>query len=225
MATFKLNIARIQGSPQPAEVGELLAEYGLPEGDEFGVLNHTVSDVAVFGTVIRRTQTAVQKLDPETQEVLSQAVERVQLLPFGLRPGSETLEVYQGAKSAIEQMGVFLGSCLALPTVVEPLTLDIPAAIDYLLANTQRFQLKSVRVNEYAHNSFMLGPYTPKFLDSEHGREFMEQYAEFVTSASVRFQGPTGRVNVTLKPLACLSFSCNEDDQPQVQSLLRKLVN
>ncbi|MFW6062169.1 MAG: hypothetical protein ACOC93_05110, partial [Planctomycetota bacterium] len=68
------------------------------------------------------------------------------------------------------------------------------------------------------------GPYAPKFLDSEHGKEFIEQYLDFLDSASVRFQGPSGRVNVTLKNLACFSYSCQEDDQPWVQSILRKLI-
>ncbi len=224
MASFKLNIANIQGCPPAEELVSLMHEYGLPEGDEFGVLTATASGGSAFGTILRRTKQAVQKLDPESNEVVSDAVEKVTLYPFGVRPETNRLEVYAGSKAAIEQVGVFFGSCLALPTVVETLELDVQAAIQWLSENTQRFQLKSIRVNEYAHNSYMLGPYSPKFLDTAHGQEFMEQYGEFIATASARFQGPTGRVNVTLRPLAVMNFSCNEDDQHEVQSILRKLV-
>ena len=70
----------------------------------------------------------------------------------------------------------------------------------------------------------MTGAYAPKFMDSQHGQEFMEEYAEQMVSASVKFAAPTGRATVTLTPKACFGFSCNEDDQPAVQSILRKLV-
>jgi hypothetical protein len=224
MASFKLNIANAQGCPPADELAALMTEYGLPEGDEFGVLSATSSSDNAYGTVIRRTKQAVQKLDDETGEVTTTAVEKVQLLPIGVRPSTDRLEIYAGSKSGIEQIGAFLGSCLALPVVVEPIEIDVLSAINWLSQNTKRFQLKSVRINEYAHNSYMMGPYTPKFLDTAHGQEFLEEYGEFATAANVRFQGPTGRVSATLRPVACLNFSCNEDDQHEVQSILRKLV-
>lgn len=40
--------------------------------------------------------------------------------------------------------------------------------------------------------------------------------AQFVESATVRFQGPSGK--------ATFAYSCNEDDQPQVQLILRGLL-
>jgi hypothetical protein len=224
MASFKLNIASIQGCPDPSEVDQALAEFGLPDTEEFGVLHHNATPDAVFATIIRKSQTAVPKLDAENREVTAAPVERVTVYPFAVQPRTERLEIYAGSASGIEQIGVFLASGLALPVVVEPLELDIPAAITYLLENTKRFQLKSVRVSEYAHNAYMSGPYAPKFLDTEHGREFLEQYADFVAGAQVRFQMPAGRANATLTPKACFSYSCNEDTQAEVQSILRKLL-
>ena len=93
-----------------------------------------------------------------------------------------------------------------------------------LSKETQRFQLRAARISEYAHNSFMSGPYAPKFLDTQHGLDFMEGYADYITSASVRFAGQNGRINVTLSPKACFSYSCHEDDQTVAQTLLRKLA-
>jgi len=211
MATFKLNIARIRGCPPPAEVAEALDEFGLPETEEFGVLNHSAAGEAVWATIIRKTTQAVQTLDEAARDVTSAVVEKVTVYPFAVKPSTEVLEVYAGSAAAIEQ-------------VVDAIELDIPSAIEKLARNTEKFQLRSIRVSEYAHNSFMSGPYAPKFLDSQHGVDFLDEYAEFVAAASVRFAGPTGRINVKLSPKACFSYSCNEDDQPTVQSILRKLV-
>jgi len=223
MASFKLNLATIRGCPPAKELAEAIAAYGLPENDEFGVLNHSATDEAVFATVVRKSHQTVQRLNNETGEVTAEAVEKVNVYPIGVRPKSEVLEIYAGPVGGIEQMGIFFGSCLALPTVTEAIALDIPGAVARLAKNTERFQLRSIRVSEYAHNSFMAGPYAPKFLDSQHGVDFLDEYVDFVTAASVRFQGPSGRVNVTLSTKACFGFSCNDDDQPAVQSILRKL--
>ncbi|HUT01908.1 MAG TPA: hypothetical protein VM031_05605 [Phycisphaerae bacterium] len=224
MATYKLNIARIRGCPPPPALAEALEAFALPEDEEFGVLNHSATDRVVFGTVVRRIQQAVQRLDVEAREVTAAPVERVQVYPFGIRPRAETLEVYAGSASALEQMGLFLSGCLHLPTSVEAIELDIAPALRKLLESAERFQLRSLRVSDYAHNSYMAGPYAPKFLDTEHGMAFLEEYEEFVTAASVRFAAPTGRANARLTPKACFTYSCHEEDRPTVQSILRGLV-
>ncbi|MFB3891475.1 MAG: hypothetical protein ACE15C_05565 [Phycisphaerae bacterium] len=224
MASFKLNIARIQGCPPAAKLAAALEKYGLPEGDEFGVLSHSATSESAFATIIRRTQQTVQKLDDKSREVTSERVEKVTLYPFGVRPSSEVLEVYAGAAPAVEQVGIFFSSCLGLPTVVEMIELDIAAAISKLMKSTRKFILRSIRISDYAHNSYMSGPYAPKFLDSVHGLEFLEQYAEQVTSAAVKFATQTGRATATLTPKACFGYACKEEDQPEVQSVLRKLI-
>ena len=224
MASYKLNVARIRGCAAPAELAEALAQYGLPEDDEFGVLNHSAAGENVFGTIVRRTQQSVQQLDPETKEVASAPVDRVQVYAFAVRPAAETLELYSGSKAAFEQMGFFFGSCLAMPAVVDAIEVDVPDALEKLQGLTEKFQLKSLRVGDFAYNSYMAGPYTPKFLDSEHGKDFLEANADSVTAANVRFAGPMGRVNAKITPNACFGFSCHEDDRPVVMSILRKLV-
>ena len=224
MASFKLNLARIQGCVPPAALAKLLEKFGLPDSEEFGILSFSATSESVFGTIVRKTNQALQKLDSQSKEVTSQAVEKVTLYPFGVSPASERLEIYAGSAMAIEQVGAFFSSCLALPTVTEHVELDIPSAIGKLMKTTQKFQLRGLRISDYSHNSYMTGPYAPKFLDGQHGQEFLEEYAEQVVSAGVKFAAPTGRANVTLTPKACFSFSCNEDDQPAVQSILRKLI-
>ncbi len=216
MASFKLNIARIRGCPAPQEVLGAMEEFGLPDDDEYGVLNCSATEQTVFATIVRRTQTTVQRLDPDTRQVNAECVDKVTLYPFAINPKREALEAYAGSATAFEQIGAFLSGCLALPSVVDAIELDIASAIDKLTRTAERLQLRSIRVSEYAHNSFMSGPYAPKFLDTEHGTDFLGEYAEFVTAARVRFQAPSSRATVNLSPKACFTYSCNEDDQHAV---------
>ncbi len=224
MATYKLNIATVRGCPPPEDVAAALEAFGLPEDDEFGVLEHSATAQGAFGTVVRKVQQSVQRLDAEARAVTAAAIEKVQVYPFGIYPRSGVLEVYAGSATSIEQIGAFLSGGLGLGTLVEALEIDLASALEKLADQTERFQLRSVRVAEYAHNSYMSGPYAPKFLDSEHGREFLEEYGEFVTAAAARFKTPNGRATVRLSPKACFGYSCPEDDRQVVRSILRKLL-
>lgn len=224
MASFKLNIAQVRGCPPARKLGSALEAFGLPDDQEFGVLNWSANDVIASATLIRKTQTAVPRLDSEAKEITTSPVERVNVYPVAFRPQQESVEIYAGSASVIEQVATFLSGCLGLATVVEPIELDLVAALDKLAAATQRFQLRNVRVSDYSHNAYMTGPYSPKFLDSEHGKEFLEEYGPAATSASAKFRGPTGPVTVSLCGLACFGFSCKDDDQPAVQAILRTLI-
>jgi hypothetical protein len=224
MASYRLNFARIQGCPKPAELGKLMEDFGLPESEEYGIINHSVADAACFGTLVRRTVVTFQKIEPPSAEITSGQIEKVTVYPFAVIPGKELLEIYAGSATGIKEIGAFFSSCLELATVVEPIEVDVPSAIEKLAKETKKFQLRSVRASDFAHNSFMIGPYTPKFADFQHGKDFLEQYAEATKSASVRFQGPTGKVTVSITPNACFAYSCNDDDPPTVKAILRSLV-
>ena len=54
---------------------------------------------------------------------------------------------------------------------INKLSGDIWSAIEKLLMQTEKFQLRAGRVTDYTHNSFMNGTYAPKFLDTEHGKD------------------------------------------------------
>ncbi len=225
MSSFKLNLAMIDGCPDTKTLAEAIEGYGLPEDDEFGVLHCSAGEQALYATIVRKANQNIQKLDPETSEVLTTAVEKVNVLPIGIFPQRGVLEVYEGSASGVDQIAAFLASGLALSTVVTMIEIDIPAVIERLRGETQKFQLRSIRVSDYAHDSYMCGPYTPKFLDSEHGMDFLKEYVEYVTSASVSFRGQHGRVTVSLAPKACFRYSLsNEEDKPLVQALLRKMI-
>lgn len=225
MASFKLNIAELDNCPDAAELAKVIENYGTPEDEEFGVLACTASSEAVHARILRKSNQAIQKFDPESGEIATTAVEKATVFNIAVFPARGMLEVYDGSAGGIDQIANFFASSLALPTIVTQIPCDIPAAIEKLKANVARFQLRSVRISEYAHNSYMLGPYSPKFFESEQGSEFLKEYIDYVTQANISFQGPHGRVTVTLTPKACFSYSiANEDDKPIVQAVLRKLI-
>jgi hypothetical protein len=225
MASFKLNLARIDGCPSPPDLAKKMDAYGLPEAEPFGVLHCLATPQSVVATVVHRTQQSIQRLDTESGDVTTDAVEKAAVYPIGMFPKRHMLEIYEGAATGIDRVAEFLAGGLGLGTVVLPIELDILQAIHKLRSQADRFQLKSVRIKDYAHDSYMAGPYGPTFLDSEHGLEFLETYAESVTAAVVRFQGQAGRVSVNLSPRACFRYSLShEDDNPSVQALLRSLV-
>ncbi len=224
MASYKMNFAICKGLQDPAAIVAGMEEYGLAESEEMGVLHASAAAGAAFGTLVRRTNLAIQKLDLESREVVTDTVERVSLIAFGAFPAEERLEVYGGSASAIADVSTFLGSCLGQAIVTDPYELDMEAAVEKVMNNTQRFMLRTIRVTDYAADSYMIGPYAPKFLDTEHGLKFLEDFGEAVKSVQVRFAAPTAKANVTLAPNACFSYSCHEDDQPVVQQLLRGLL-
>jgi len=224
LASFKINFATCRGLPTPDEIVTALEEFGLAESEEIGVLHASSAPGAAFGTLVRRTNLAVQKLEPKTRQLLTEQVERVALIPFGAFTKAERLEVYSGSASNVTEVGAFFGSGLAMAVVTDPIELDLLSVVEKLIESTEKFQLRSVRVSDYAANSYMIGTYAPKFMDTDHGLQFLEKHLEVLKTVQVRFAGPSGRATATLTPNACFGYSCHEDDQPAIQQILRRLV-
>jgi hypothetical protein len=215
----------MRGCPAPQDVLVKLNAHGLPDDDEFGVMNCSATDGIVFATIIRRTHASVQRLDPETKELTSAPIEKVAAWPLALKPSREVLELYAGSASTYEHVGAFLSGSLGLQTVVEPIELDIIAAVESLAKTEKKFQVKAAKVSTYCANSFMDGPYAPKYMDTQHGLDFLNEHAEALASVKVWFSAPTGRAKVTISRTAFFSYSCNDDDQQYVQAVLCKLVS
>ena len=91
MATFRLNIGRIRGCPAPAEVVAAMEEFGLPDTEEYGVLQAAAAGQAVSAAIVRKTNQVVQRLDARAREVTAESVERATLYPFTIRPRRELL--------------------------------------------------------------------------------------------------------------------------------------
>ena len=69
MASYKLNMARIRGCPGARQVVEAMEEFGLPDTEEFGVLAANGTQESAFGTIVRKTHQAIQRLDAEARDV------------------------------------------------------------------------------------------------------------------------------------------------------------
>jgi hypothetical protein len=204
--------------------------YGVPPSEEYGVISCQVSALAVYATLARRTHITVGQLDAATKAPTAMPVEKVTLIPIGIRPHHKILEVYAGGYNRVQDAAAFLSACLALPIVVDPIETNIESMLEklaqmYMDGEIKALQLKSVRCSDYSSNSYMIGPYTPKFLDSEHGKDFVHEHSEALTGATVRFAGSKKKVTVKLSSQASFGYSCDEDDQGQIQKILRQLLH
>lgn len=220
---FSLYFAHLDHCPPPDVVLAAMKEYGMPEGEEYAILSSFVSDNTVFATIARTTNTEVPRVDFEVGELESRGVEKATRIAFALFPDKKRLEVYEGAPSAVEHVAAMLGSCLALPTVVNHIELDIGNTVNHFMRTMQRVNIKSAKLKAYAASSYVEGPYSPKFLDNESAVEFLDANKDEVESVRVRFYSPYGLATVTIRPDACFKFSMkDEDGQSGMQNILRQ---
>lgn len=224
MSTYKLNLARVRGLPAADELAEIMTVFGLPEGTGYGVLSADAAGDTLHARIVAFDAKSVETLDRETGEVGNTIIETVAPIAFAAYRQAERLEVYSGSMPAIFHVAEFFGSELALAVVVDPVELDLLSAVDRLLREQPKCQLRSATTSDYAASSYMIGGYGPKFMDTDHGRIFLEEYLAGLKSVQLRFAGPNGRVTVTLRPNGCLNYTCNDDDQSHVRSILRKLI-
>jgi hypothetical protein len=155
--------------------------------------------------------------DLETVEV-----EHTELVEFALWPADERLEVY-GTISQFERVAEFIQFGLQAGTQSSVLVGDLNTMVDRALEMLDRAALLSARVTELARTSYMIGPYAPKFLDTDHGREFLAEYAESASTAVIRFAGPSKRACLTLSGAGAVSFTCDADDVDEVTEQVRAL--
>jgi hypothetical protein len=224
MASFRLNVARIRGLPPVKDIVSALKQFGMPAKGEFGVISYAGTADSVTAEIIHRSRELVGRLDPTGQKVIPTPVERIIAYPFQVSPAKERLEIHAGAANGIEKIGTFMASHLSLTVTTELVELDVVRAVGKLSSRVERFRLHSVRLEGYAYNSYMVGTYSPRFLDSEHGLEFLAEHDEGVLSACVRFVGPNGRVSLIITRNACFTYSCEEADQDFAKTVLRRLA-
>jgi hypothetical protein len=218
---YKINFATVKGLPSLDELDKMIVDYGMPEDSVFGVLGGVRSDSSLGTNIVRKTTKRVSTIDPATKEMTDKDVEKAELIAF--RTTSEQLEVYTGGKVAIEQVGVFLSSCLGLATVVEMIELDLLAIVKHL-ESQKSFKIKRVSVSDFPADSYTIGAYGPAFSDPVVAQDFLTKYEGVAKSVIVTWRGPTGKVSVTLRPNGCISYSCKEDDKAAMVAVLRGLV-
>ena len=213
MASFRLNFARVRGLPTIGKLISSLRAFGMPPEQEFGVLDSIVAGDAVSATLLHRTNRPIRQIDATRTGITMIPIEHVAVYPMRLFPSKGRIEIHGGSSNAVGRVHEFLASHLSLPVLTELLDLDVARAIEKLSGTVEKFQLRSVRVAEYSVSSYASGPYRPRFLDSEHGMEFIGQHDGGVVEASVRFSGQHGKVSAVISQKACFRYRCRRGRQ------------
>ncbi len=224
MASFKLNVAKIRGLPTGGKLVSALKDFGMPSGEEFGVLSCSFKGDSVSSIVIYRSTQSIRQLDPSGQEIISTAIERIRTYQVQMTPAKDRIETYEGSANGIERIQAFLSSQLSLPVVTEAIELDVARAVEKLSTRLERFQLRSIRMEGYSPKSYMIGTYCPRFSDTEHALEFLAEHDEGVLGASIRFAGPRGLVGATITQNACFTYFCDHENKEFAQNTLRRLA-
>jgi hypothetical protein len=222
VASYKLNIGLMRGCPPAEELAEKLGQ--VAPGERFAVEDLASSSRAVRCRLLRFTDLTVDCWDEKNARVEPMAVRKATSFPLLFRPEAEMVEVQAGSIRSLEQVELLLTECVGLAVTVEKIAFDVIDLLSRLRPLTSKFQLVGGAVELFSANSYTLGPYRPKFEDTENGLEFLEKYAEAVKSARVRFAGKNAKVTVTLAPASSFGFSCCEDDQDATLALLRQVV-
>jgi len=237
MPSFQLHLATIAGMPDAEAAVGLIADYAAtqkPTDGDYVVLDVSGGKRAVQMSLAYCTSKKIAVVRPSAggkskakSAELGMDVEWVNIaIPFDvlIRPSDGRLKTYGPGAKSIERATEFLAGAMAFPALVSPIEIDVSAALDALNGQVERLQLRGVEVADYSHDSYMIGKYAPKFLDSRHGMDFMTEYVEGVNSISIRFAGPSGQVNLKLTGKAGFSYTAHEDDRQYVDGVLTKLA-
>jgi len=223
VASYKLNIGMVRGCPSAAELATKMEM--LPDQDErFAVLDLHHTSTALKCRLVRFTNQVVKGWNDRDREVEEVVVRKAESLPLLILPPKGIVEVQAGSIRSLEQVDVLLSQELGLAVTVEPIIFDVIDLLNRVRQEVQAFQLLSAAVDLFSANSYTLGVYRPKFEDTANGLEFLEQHAEAVKAARIRFAGKTGKVTVTLAPHSAFAFSCREDDADRTSALLRNVA-
>jgi hypothetical protein len=222
--SYTFNIAQIAGLPVPKKLDAAIERFGLPDDGLFGVIDHQVTRDLVAATVIFRVSQTVQRMDRKAGGVVLAEIDKVVVYPVTMNPVKGAIEIRAGSANGLARMQDFLTQCLNTEVTVEPIELDIQAAVRKLNSQTERFLVRSVRIAHFAPKSYMSGPYSPRFKDSDHGLDFIDSHPDGITGARVSFAASSGMVSLQLNTKSCFKYSCHEDDSSTIQSMLRKII-
>ncbi len=234
MASFKYNIARIRGGGpksgcQINGLADAMKKWGLAHDEPYGVKYVTANKAEgkagqnIAGVLICRESKTIHT-ETEDGEITDRPVETAAEFPFNLSTAIGTLEFHAGTAAIFERFAFFLTDCLKFRAIVDVIEVDLLAAVEALIKTVPKLIIRSARVSDFAANSYCNGVYTPKFMSTTHGLEFMAEHSADLQAVTVRWAGRVKRVNVTLGPNGCNSYSCDEDDIQHVRSVLKELI-
>jgi hypothetical protein len=236
MSSYQIHLARLTGTDDAAALTAAVKEYEQtqkpPFVEQFAVLGVSGGKSAVRIAAAYCTGkeiNVVTKLPGARKgpETVSLDLERVNVaIPFEMLINAKAgrLQTFGPGPKSLEMANEFLVGALAWPALTSEIEIEAQASLDTMISQkVERLQLVSVSIGDYSHNSYMVGGYNPKFLDSQHGLDFSAEYAESINSMSVKFAGPTGKVTMKLTNKASFTFSCHEDDYDYVAAICRRL--
>lgn len=226
MGAYRLNLATCQGLLPAAALAARL-EMLKPKADddyEFAVLEVRAAESIVQADILVRSWRKVQQWDPDKKAMTEHEVRVEKVLPAMLWPEKELMATVSGGVRTLETVYVLLATELALPVVYSVVELDLLQAVQSLQKTQTRFQLKAVKHSEFASDSYTSGPFAPRFLDTVHGLEFVEEYQPAIQAVTCTFAGPSRRVRIVMRDQVGFSYSCHDDDADAVKKVLMDLA-
>lgn len=227
MPSYKLNIGRITGIAgglTADQVAESIASWPNSPDEVYFRRACIVNGTVVTGNLTVLDQKTATVLKRETGDLDTKVIERADDIPYRIYPTALRVETYAGSLRGLLDLNNFLVGC-GVTLNIENIELELAKVLETLEALAlPAFRVKSVKVSDFAANSYVMGTYGPKFTDTVHGHEFVEKYGVALVGLAVAWRGNTGKVGLSLVPRSCFTFSCHEDDRESVLAVLRELA-
>ncbi len=223
MGSYRLNLGTCKGLPEPAKLAAAMETLRPKDGEdnyELAVTRAVHAGEAVLADLLVRKTRTVRKWDAAKGEMTEHPVESDSVMTVRLHPALDLVSTYAGGARTITDVHVLLASELCLPVVTDVVKLDLLSAVRELQRRVNRFTLVQVKHTEFASDSYTSGPFAPRFIDTQHGLDFLEEQEAGIEAAVVTFAGPSKRVRVTIRQEVGFAYSCHDDDQAAVQKIL-----
>lgn len=220
---FKVNFAIIKGCDEATKFFEKIKGYGFPADSGYGIVDVACATSAVSGIFLRRLEATTTKYDATARTVIKTPIEKVVGIRFKINPQKNLVETYGGNYQNIKELAEFLESEFKMAVVVEPIPVSIKTSVESLVSKIRSSSVKAIKIGDYSHDNYTIGPYTPKLVNSD-GHELMEQFVQQIESVSLQCSAPTGRVKLKITDEASFGFTCKPEDYDYVLSLIRSLA-
>ena len=236
MPSYQIHYATVAGLPDASMIVDAVKLYGEKQAVAAG--EFVVLDVAGSKTAARiaLAYVAAKKIngvrpgcgcDGGHEKELGMDIEQVNVaIPFDLRlcTKNDQLKTYGPGVWSIEHSGVFLSGAMAFPTLISEIELKVEKSLEILCQKVDRLTIVGAEVSDYSHDRYMLGKYAPKFLDTDHGLDFVGEYVDSLKAITVQWPGASGKVRMKLTSAASFSFTAHEDDFQQVEAICTHLA-
>jgi hypothetical protein len=227
VSSYKLNIGRIAGvgaGMTPEAIEEAILSYPNGADEQFFRQDCRTMGNRVQGSIAVLQHASFHALERKSGGIEVAVVEKATTVPFAMFVRENRVETYAGSLKTLTDLDVFCNEC-GVAMAIENVELELAECLAKLTEmQLPGFRLKQVKVTDFSANSFATGSYGPKFLDTAHGQEFVEQYAAGLVGLSVAWRTGNGKVGLSMVPRSCFSFSCHEDDRDSLVAILRELA-